>query len=259
MHLFLCERRSEPALRGGERRVVGFQERALVVRVDRKPRRERLSGDRIRARAFHPVKVNRPAAAMLGQIVLQPVLHREIRRMRRVGAGHHDGGVDVAEHRLVAGAGVARAFLEHGRIERGGHRLLQHVDDPEIDPAGTHHFVADVRNQIRKDPRVRNRQHPLPGRSASCWTRRRAIAEWSNVRRGCAASVMVTPNSPINPASHFSTMGSGLFPEIANHERRRPPRIAITAYRASERDQELRSVTEPRHRHDDRRASWRRR
>ena len=98
---------------------------------------------------------------MLGEVVFQPVLHREIGGMRGVRARHHDGGVDVAEHRLVVRARVAGALPEHRRVERLRHRLAQHVDDAEVDAAGAHHLIANVRNQILEHTGMGDRQHAL--------------------------------------------------------------------------------------------------
>ena len=163
MHLAALDRRGEPALGGGERSVVGFEERPLIHRIDREPQWQRLPRDWIGAGAFDPVEVDGATSATFGEIVLQPVLHRQIRRMRGVGAGHHDGGVDVAEHRLVAGARGTGAFLQNGTVERDGHGLLEHVNDAEIDAARAHDFIADVREQVGKRAGMRDRQHALAG------------------------------------------------------------------------------------------------
>jgi hypothetical protein len=158
------ERGGESLFHLSKRLVIRRQQGALIQRVDLEPRRHRLTGDRIRAAAFHPVKVDRAAATMLGEVVFQPILHREIRRMRCVGAGHHDRRVDIAEHRLVVRARVARTFFEHRRVEGRGHGLAQHLDDAEIDPARAHHLVADVRLQILEQAGVGDGQHALARR-----------------------------------------------------------------------------------------------
>ena len=163
VHLAAPQRVGEFALRRRERLIVGLQQRALVERIEREARRERLAGNRVRAAGLEPVKMNRPAAAMLRQIVLQPVLHGEIRRMRRVRARHHDRGVDVAEHGLVERPRFACALDQHRRLERLRPRLRQHFDDAEVDAAGAHHLVANMRQQFDEQARMRDRHHALAG------------------------------------------------------------------------------------------------
>jgi len=49
---------------------------------------------------------------------------------------------------LVVRARVAGALRHDARVERFGYGLAQHFDDAEIDAAGAHDFVADVRREI---------------------------------------------------------------------------------------------------------------
>ncbi len=145
MHLAFAQRGRKALLRRTQCAIVRRQQRALVQSVDRGSRRQRLSRNRIRAPVLDPMEVDGPSAAMLPEVFLQPILHRRVRRMRRCRARHHHRRVHVPEHCFVIRARVAGAFGQYRRVERFGHRLRQNLDDAEIDAAGAHHFVAQIR------------------------------------------------------------------------------------------------------------------
>jgi hypothetical protein len=105
-------------------------------------------------------------ASLFGQVVFQPVLHGQIRRVRGGRAGHHDRRVHVAEHVLVVRARLARAFDQDRHVERLRPRLTQHLDDAQVDTARLHDLVPDMRHQVVEESRMGERQDPLAGLQA---------------------------------------------------------------------------------------------
>ena len=154
--LLTTHRRLEPTLSRREGRVVGLEQRPLVGGVDQVTWRQRLTRQREGAAVLDPVEVHGPAVPGAKQ-----VLQRRIGGMPGCRARQHDRGIHLSQHRSIRLARGHRAQSQHTGVPVLGKRLLQHVDDADVDTSRLHHGVTQVGNQVVEHPGGRDQQHPL--------------------------------------------------------------------------------------------------